>query len=89
MSAAHVHLTTDTTVKSQPGQLVAVVLTAGSANATLTVYDNTAASGTVLTTLAALANDSTTWQPSICYSAAIGIHADITGTGASATVVYL
>lgn len=89
MIAAHVHVTSDVAVKSASGQLVGVVLTAAAATATLTLYDNTAGSGIVLVTLSAVANTSVTWQPPLCYVASKGIYADIDGSGASATVVFL
>jgi hypothetical protein len=76
-------------VKSGPGALVAVALTAGSDGATATLYDNTAASGTVLVTLKAAANGSAVFTPAAPYAFAKGCYADLTGTGPAVTVVYL
>lgn len=88
--AAHTNVTADVQVKTGPGQLVAVHLTGGSDAATLVLYDNTAGSGTVLATLkTSAANETDTWTPACPYSFSVGIYADITGTGPSATVVYL
>jgi hypothetical protein len=89
--ALHANVTADGAVKSASGQLVSVLLTSGGAAATLVLYDNdSAASGTVLATIkTATNNDSNQWSPAVPYVAANGIYADITGTGASATVVYL
>jgi len=88
--AAHVDVAGDKIVKAANGALVGVVLSAGSANATLILYDNaSAASGTVLCKLTALANSSVQFTPSQPYVASAGIYADIGGTGANATVVFL
>lgn len=87
--AAHANVTADGAVRTGPGQLVAVLLTGGSDQATLVLYDNTGASGTKLATLKAAANTTVTWTPATPYVASKGIYADITGTGPVATVVYL
>lgn len=90
LPASHADVAADGIVKASPGSLVAVLLAGGSANSSITLYDNaSAASGTVLATINALANDSVVWSPAIPYVAANGIYADITGTGANATVIYL
>jgi hypothetical protein len=86
---SHADVSADGAVLARPGQLIAVLLAAGSANATLILYDNpAAASGTVLCKLAALANDSVSFTPPVGISAGGGIFADIEGTGANATVLY-
>ncbi len=88
--ATHVNLTADSVVKAAAGQLVACVITAGSDTATLKLYDNaTVASGTVLVTIKAVANTSFGWTPTASQVAASGIFADITGTNADATVIFL
>ena len=88
--AAHLHVTSSAVVKSAPGQLVAVVLSPAAATATLTIYDNTTGSGTILVALQGAANGSSSvWSPTIPYSAKTGIYAAISGSGATATVVYL
>lgn len=89
--ASHVDVATSKAVKAASGQLVAVVLTPGTAAATLTVYDNpSAASGTVLVALAAVANGaSVEFAPAIPYVFTTGCYASISGTAANATVVIL
>lgn len=82
------HRTTDGTVKTGPGTLVSVVLVGGSTAATLTVYDNTAASGTILLTLTAPIDDSAI-AIGLDFVFSIGCHVDIGGTGASVTVAVL
>lgn len=89
--ASHANVTADGAIKTKSGQLVSVLLSSGGAAATLILYDNaSAASGTVLATIkTATNNDSNQWSPAVPYVFANGIYADISGTGASATVVYL
>jgi hypothetical protein len=89
--AAHAQVTSDAAVKDAPGALVAVLLTAGAgAAADITLYDNaSAASGTKLVVLKALTGESEGWAPATPYVASKGIYADINGSGAEATVVYL
>lgn len=87
--AAHKTLTADGAVKNGPGVLVAVVVTGGTDAATVVLYDNTAASGTVLCTLKAGANESAVFTPALPYAFAKGCYADLTGTGPEVTVVYL
>jgi len=87
--AAHKTLTADGAVKSGPGALVAVALSGGTDAATVVLYDNTAASGTVLCTLKAAANESAVFTPALPYAFAKGCYADLTGTGPEVTVVYL
>jgi len=87
--AAHKTLTADGAVKSGPGALVAVALTGGTDTATVVLYDNTAASGTILCTLKAAANESAIFTLALPYAFAKGCYADLTGTGPEATVVYL
>ena len=91
MVAAHAAVTSDSAVKAANGQLVAVSLTAGdAAAATLILYDNaSAASGTVLVSLKAAQGETVSFTPVYPYSAANGIYADIGGSGAAATVVYI
>ncbi len=87
--AAHKTLTADGAAKSGPGALVAVALAGGTDAATVVLYDNTAASGTVLCTLKAAANESAVFTPALPYAFAKGCYADLTGTGPEVTVVYL
>ena len=88
--AAHTEITADGAVLARNGQLVAVLLTAGSDAATIVLYDNpSAASGTVLATLKAAANTTAQWSPVAPYAAANGIFADVTGTSPTAYVVFI
>lgn len=87
--AAHKTLTADGAVKTGPGALVAVVLTGGSDQASVVLYDNTAASGTVLCMLTVAANSSGDFAPCLPYVFSKGIYADLSGTNPSVTVVFL
>lgn len=88
--AAHKNVTSDSAVKAAGGQLVAVALTGSGAAATLVLYDNPgAASGTVLLTIKAADGATEFFSPAIPYVFTAGCYADITGSGASATVVFI
>ena len=82
-----VSVTADGVAKTGPGILWAVVLYAASADATLVLYDNTAASGTVLVKLATKAGTSVAFTPAVGVTFAIGVYADISGTDAQATII--
>jgi len=79
-----INQTASGTAVSGAGILAGVVLAGGSATATLTVYDNTTGSGTVLVKVAAMANDTVTVNVPVSFSN--GVYLDIAGLGASATV---
>lgn len=88
--AAHTEATEDASVKTGPGQLVSVLLTAGADAATIVLYDNpSAASGTVLCTLKAPANESAQWSPSLPIVFSKGVFADVSGTSPTAYVAYV
>lgn len=89
--ASHVDVATSKVVKATSGQLVGVVLSPGTAAATLTLQDDPdSADGTVLVKLVAVANGtSTQFTPCIPYSFSNGCYATISGSGANATVVIL
>ncbi len=79
-------LTADTAVLSAPGRLLSVQLIADGTNAaTLIIYDNTSAAGTVLAKLSLAATG--TYQdahlPAEGFACNKGIYADVTGTGAA------
>lgn len=76
--------------KTGMGSLRSVALQGGSANSTVVVYDNTSAAGTVLISLAALANDSATWTSGSATGAYVtkGLHAVLAGTAATVTLEY-
>lgn len=85
-----IRITADGVIKASNGQLVAILLQGGSANSTLILYDNaSAASGTVVASIAALTNDSVAFCPTASLPFVNGLYADISGTGAAATIVYL
>lgn len=76
-------------MRSGPGALVAVLLTAGADGAELVVYDNTAASGTVMAHLKAGAGTTVAWSPAIPYGCDKGIYASVAaGTSPRWVVVY-
>lgn len=75
-------------IRTGSGMLISALLTGGSDAATLTIYDNTEASGTVLAVLKAAANTSVSWTPgpAVCKT---GLYAALAGTGPVATLVYV
>ncbi|MGQ9600491.1 MAG: hypothetical protein ACUVWZ_13845 [Anaerolineae bacterium] len=76
-------------VKAAPGQLVGVILAAGSAAATVTLYDDPATtSGDILAILKCAANTSVVWSPSSPQLASHGLYAFLVGTGAYAMIIY-
>ena len=87
--AAYSNKTSDAQVKTGPGQLVGVVLAAGSDAATCTLYDNTAGSGTVICKLAANTATSEAFTPCVPVSFGKGLYAVMTGTGESVSVAYI
>jgi len=80
----------DKKLKSSAGVVYAVVLAAGSAaDATLILYDNTAAGGERELYLAAAQKTSISFCPSnVGIKFNTGIYADISGAGAYATIIY-
>lgn len=80
---------TTTVVSSKPATLNSVHLTAAAATSTLIVYDNaSAASGTVLATLSAVANTTASLQFKFPVNDLNGLTVIITGTGATGVVHY-
>ena len=71
------------------GALIAVVLTAGSDTATVTLDDSTDGSGTSIVTLSATANTSVVFAPCVALPVGTGIYATTTGTGEKVSVVYV
>lgn len=81
-------ITADGAVKAAPGGLVSVLLTAGDgAAATVVLYDNSAASGTVVATLKAAQATSVQWSPAAPVAFSL-LYADITGAGAAAYIAF-
>jgi hypothetical protein len=65
-----------------------VHLAAGTDAATATVYDNTAASGTILARLAAVANGNDRYAPTDGIPFGVGVFVDFTGTTPTADFAY-
>lgn len=81
---AHISTSTTTTVKATSGLLDSIVVNNPGTAATVTVYDNTAASGTVLAVLGGLAGAST-----LSYKLPFSTGLTIVTTGApDLTVLY-
>ena len=78
------------TVKTGQGALIALICKAGSADATLTVYDGTSTGGTQIAKLSALAGDSAAayfGEGGVAFTT--GLHCvPAGGGGASMTAVY-
>jgi hypothetical protein len=80
--------TADATIFNGRTLLTGVIVEPGTTATTLTLYDNTAASGTVLfETVLAANGDTVAYDFTDAIQAQNGIHADITGTSA-AYIVY-
>ena len=76
-------------VKTGPGIVTGIILTAGADTATVTIYDNTAGSGTVLAKLSAVTNTTAAVSLAHPLSFGKGIYATITGTTPSITIMYV
>lgn len=88
-TAAFTNLAASAAVLSTGGVFYGAILTAGSDAATLTLYDNTAGSGTVICKLSAsAANITVDWVPAVRIPVKTGIYATITGTTPSATILW-
>ena len=88
-SVSQVSTTAAVTVRSGPGALVSVCICGGADAATVTVYDNTAASGTVICKLGVGAGLSETFTPAFPIAVSTGIHVAVTGTTPQVNVGYL
>jgi len=64
------------------------ILNPGSTASTLIIYDNNAASGTVLAKLVAPANGYSVITPEVVISATKGLYASIAGTAADFVIYY-
>ena len=74
------------TIKSGPGAIFSANLAAGSDAATAIIYDNTAASGTVIWKLSAPANGNAFAQLQVPFGD--GCHVALTGTSPSFSISY-
>ena len=83
------YLSASGAVKASPGELLGVILAGGSAASTITIYDNpAAASGAVLAVLKCAASSGITFTAPAPIRAANGLYASLSGSGATACVVY-
>lgn len=82
--------TTDAAIVNGKGLLCGIhVITDGTNDATVIVYDNTSAAGTKLfEAVVAGANDAQLFDFSVPVKAQIGIYVDVSGTGASYIVYF-
>lgn len=80
------HLSTSGLVKSGPGVVHAVLLTAGSDAATATVYDETSGSGDILAVVKAGAEGSAAAVLDVAFG--VGCYVALSGTGPTVTVSY-
>lgn len=81
-------LTSNGQVKTGPGAVYALIVAAGGADATGTLYDNTAGSGTKLAKLSASQGDSQVVHIDDGVVFVQGCYAAMTGSGVTVTVVY-
>jgi hypothetical protein len=88
MIAGFAPISTSTLVKTGPGAVIGVVLTAAAADAALTLQDGLTATGTVLCTLAAAQKTSSAFTPLAAWPFSTGCYATISGASATATVIY-
>ncbi len=83
------HITASGLIHTGYGGVMAVILTGGSDAASVTLYDNTAASGTVIAVLKAGIDTTVVFTPAVALGVAKGIYAAITGTTPDVTVAYI
>lgn len=80
--------TASTVIKTGAGTLCAVFINGGSSTSTVTLYDNTAASGTKIGTISTLASQSPIFLPfNAAFATGLTVAATITST--DITVTYL
>jgi len=88
-SVGHKALTASGSVKASSGALVAVNICGAADAATVTIYDNTEGSGTVVAKLGVAANLSDSFCPAHPIVCAKGIYATITGTTPNVQVAFI
>ena len=87
-SYAHLNSTGTTTIKSGAGILRRVVVnTKGTGSNTLTIYDNTSGSGTVIAAIDTVNGVSGHFEYNVAFSTGLTV-VDATGTSADITVIY-
>jgi hypothetical protein len=84
---AYKHLSASGAVKAGSGVLHSLVLSAGAADATATVYDETSGSGDVMAVVTAVQNTSVCAVLDAAFG--VGCYVVLGGTGAKATVTVL
>ena len=88
ITSTYVNLAASALVKTGPGTLMGLILTAGADTATVTIYDEVSGSGDVIAKLSATANVTVGPHiPPIAFG--VGCYATITGTTPSITVFYI
>jgi len=89
MVVAAVNRTTSGAVKAAPGMLCGVILAAGTATSTVTIYNNpSAGSGDKICKLTAVANTSAVVVFPAPVVADKGIYCGVTGSGGMSATVY-
>jgi hypothetical protein len=83
---AYKHLAESGAVKTGPGVLHSLLLSAAGVDATATVYDETAGSGDVMAVVTSVQDASECVVLDVAFG--VGCYVAITGTGAKVTVSY-
>lgn len=88
--ANHIDIVGTGPIRVKSGAIIAILLTAGSDLATLTLHDNlSSATGIRLAKIKARTDTSFVWQPSVPYRFENGLFVTVSGTGVAATVVHI
>jgi hypothetical protein len=83
------HSTSSEIVKSGPGVLYEVMLSPAAALCTLTVYDNTAASGDIICAMQGVANgESRSFHPHGGVAFSKGVYVELSGAGATVSTAF-
>jgi hypothetical protein len=80
------HRTNSGAVKSGPGGVHSITLSAGGATATMTLYNNTAGSGTILWKLSSIQDDSNSVICDVPFGT--GCYMALAGTGATGSISF-
>ena len=87
VSYGYKYLAASGAVKSGPGVLHSILVSAGSGNAVATVYDETSGSGDVIAVVTSIINSSEAAVLDVAFG--VGCYVTLAGTGAKATVSFL
>lgn len=82
----YAHCTTGTLVKTGPGVLHSVMVSAQAANGSVTIYDETSASGDVILVMTTVQNRSESCVLDVAFG--VGLYVVPGGVNANATVSY-